>query len=422
MPNEPIPAGDVRMRGFANRVLVEDAIAWIDEYSQPGPAETVAIDESHGRVLAADVLAEIDVPEFDRAAMDGYALRGAETNGASDYNPVTFRVVGESLPGRAFSGTITPGSAVRIMTGAPLPAMADAVLPVEYARQSVDGVEVTTTVAQLKHVGRRGEDVARGAKLLSRGRRLRPQDVGLAASVGLHQVSVRSRPRVRILTTGNEVVEPGGPKGEYEIFDANSTMLLGLVLRDGAELESKVHVLDDRDAIRRAMLAPGADVILVSGGSSVGAEDHAPSIVAVDGELAIHGIAMRPSSPAGMGSFNSSLVFLLPGNPVSCLCAYDFFAGRAIRRLGGRSVEFPYATQTAKLARKLVSSVGRVDYCRVCVRGGRVEPLAISGASILSSTSRADGFVIVPAELEGYAPESEVTVYRYESAEQGTAD
>jgi len=155
-------------------------------------------------------------------------------------------------------------------------------------------------------------------------------------------------------------------------------------------------------------------VILVSGGSSVGREDYAPRLLAELGELAIHGVSMRPSSPAGLGRIGETLVFLLPGNPVSCLCAYDFFAGRAIRLLGGRPPDWPHRTTRAVVARKIVSAIGRVDYCRVRLVDGRVDPIALSGASILSSTTRADGFVIVPAECEGYGPDSEVTVFLYD--------
>ena len=171
---------------------------------------------------------------------------------------------------------------------------------------------------------------------------------------------------------------------------------------------------DDQDQIRAALVAPGADVILVSGGSSVGREDFAPQLIAQAGELAIHGVAMRPSSPAGIGRIGEALVFLLPGNPVSCLCAYDFFAGRAIRLRGGRPPDWPHRTRRCVVARKIVSAIGRVDYCRVRLVDDRVEPIALSGASILSSTTRADGFVIVPGESEGYGPGTEVTVYLYD--------
>ena len=263
-------------------------------------------------------------------------------------------------------------------------------------------------------MGRVGEDLRAGAHVLPAGRVLRPQDVAVMASLGLAEADVVSRPRVRILITGDELVPPGAAKGPYEIFEANSWMLRGLASRDGGELESVQHLRDQRDAIGAALLAPGADVTLVSGGSSVGAEDHAPQLLAELGELAIHGVAMRPASPSGMGRIGRTLVFLLPGNPVSCLSSYDFFAGRAIRRLGGRSGNWPYRSARRVLGAKISSAVGRVDYCRVRIDGDRVQPVSLSGASILSSTTRADGFVVVPAQCEGYASGTEVDVHLYD--------
>jgi molybdopterin molybdotransferase len=405
---------DVRMHGFGQRAEVAAVLAWIDRHAATLPAETVPLDEAAGRILATDAIASLDVPAFDRAAMDGYALRGAETAGAAEYNPLALHVLGEALPGRPFAGAVRPGAAVRIMTGAPLPAGLDAVLPAEYAAERSGEVEVAQPVAPGQHVGRRGEDIRAGETVLARGRRLRPQDLGVLASLGFVQVEVVRRPAVRIVVTGNEVVAPGTPKGEYQIYDANSPMLRALVARDGGRIERHARLGDDPRGIRAALVDPGADVILVSGGSSVGAEDHAPRLLAEAGELAIHGVAMRPSSPAGVGRIGATLVFLLPGNPVSCLCAYDFFAGRAIRLRGGRKADWPYAARQGVVARKIVSSIGRTDYCRVRFADGGVEPLATSGAAILSSTTRADGFVIVPAESEGYGPGAEVTVYLYE--------
>ncbi|KQP45116.1 molybdenum cofactor biosynthesis protein [Pseudorhodoferax sp. Leaf274] len=409
----PMAPTDVRMRGFTQRTEVQAAIAWIDAHTPCLPAESVALEDATGRVLVQDVVAPIDVPEFDRAAMDGYALRGGETTGAGAYNPLEFAVVGQASPGRPFDGPVPVGCAIRIMTGAPVPAGLDAVLPAEYASETAGRVAIAQPVAPGQHVGRMGEDIARGSTVLAAGRRLRPQDTGLAASLGLAQVQAVRQPRVRLLVTGNEVRAPGQAKGPHEIYDANSMTLRGLVARDGGLLESHQRLGDDAQQIAQAMAAPGADVVLVSGGSSVGAEDHAPRLLASLGELAIHGIAMRPSSPAGMGRIGGALSFLLPGNPVSCLCAYDFFAGRAIRRIGGRPGDWPYRAVQALLARKIVSQVGRVDYVRVRIGSDGVEPIALSGASVLSSTTRADGFVVVPAESEGQAPGTEVTVHLY---------
>lgn len=402
------------MRGFSQRTEVVTAHAWIDVSTPLLSSEAVAVDESTGRVLASDVVAPIAVPEFDRAAMDGYALRGSETTGAGDYSPLEFPLIGHAWPGHPFEGPVPQGAAIRIMTGAPVPEELDAVVPAEYASEQDERLSITHAVAPGQHVGRIGEDIARGSVALAAGRRLRPQDAGLAASLGIAELAVVRRPRVRLLVTGNEVRAPGTPKGPYEIYDANSMTLRGLVERDGGLIESHQRLGDHPDAIEQALAAPGADVVLISGGSSVGAEDHAPRLLEKLGELAIHGIAMRPSSPAGMGRIGNTLVFLLPGNPVSCLCAYDFFAGRAIRRIGGRPADWPYRPQRAVVARKIVSQVGRVDYIRVKFGMEGVEPLALSGASMLSTTTRADGFVIAPAESEGFGPGSEVTVFLYE--------
>lgn len=402
------------MRGFAQRAEVATALAWVDAQTCALPAEQVGVDDAAGRVLLADLVAPIAVPEFDRAAMDGFALRGTETTGAGDYNPLEFPVVGQAWPGRPFDGEVPPGAAVRIMTGAPVPRGLDAVVPAEYAQEQGGRLSITHAVAPRQHVGHVGEDIAAGSVALPAGRRLRPQDVGLAASLGLAHLQVVQRPRVRLLATGNEIRPPGQAKGPHEIYDANSVTLRALVARDGGSIVAHERLGDDPERIAQALVAPGADVVLVSGGSSVGAEDHAPRLLGTLGELAIHGVAMRPSSPAGMGRIGETLVFLLPGNPVSCLCAYDFFAGRAIRRLGARPTEWPYRPVRLPVARKIVSQIGRVDYVRVKIGTDGVEPLALSGASMLSTTTRADGFVVAPAESEGFGPGSEVVVHLYE--------
>lgn len=405
---------DVRMRGFASRHTVDAAWAWLDSVVKSLPPEEIPLAQAAGRVLTSPLVASHNVPSFDRAAMDGYALRADETIGASDYTPAEFRIIGESYPSRPCGESVLPGTCVRIMTGAPVPAGADAVIPVENTRETPTGVEVTEVIPRGKHIGRMGEDISIGQVVLPAGRRLRPQDVAVAASLGHAVLHVHGQPHVRIVLTGNELVQPGRPCGPYQIYDSNSFQLRGLIARDGGIVESVLHLQDDAAAIRAALLAPGADVILISGGSSVGAEDHAPQLVAELGELPIHGIAMRPSSPAGLGRIGKSLVVLLPGNPVSCLCAYDFFAGRMIRGLGGRAVDWPYRSSVERLARKLVSAIGRVDYCRVRHTDEGIEPLALSGASVLSSTTRADGFVIVPEMSEGYAPDTAVTMYWYD--------
>jgi molybdopterin molybdotransferase len=389
-------------------------LRFVAEHARALASEPVDLLACAGRVLAADVTSAVDVPGFARSAMDGYAVRGEDTFGASDYDPLPLRLIGESMPGRPFAGAVGAGEAVRIMTGAPLPAGADAVVMAEVARERGDVVAVREAVPPRKHVGAIGEDLRRGEVVLRAGRRLRPQDAGLLASIGVARVACVRRPRVRFVVTGDELLPAGAMPDGAQIVDSNSVTLRALVARDGGDA-LRFELLPDRESvIRDALAAPGADVVLVSGGSSVGREDFAPRLVAELGTLDFHGVAMRPSSPAGVGRIGGAFVFLLPGNPVSCLCAYEFFAGPAIRALGGRSRAWPHRRVRLPLARKISSAVGRVDYVRVCIEEGRVTPIATSGASILSSTVRADGCVLVPRGLEGMPEGATVEVLLYD--------
>src|SRR5262245_43678854 len=249
----PLPFFDVRMKGFRDRAEVADAIALLDSRVCPLPAEAVSVNDAAGRVLACDVVADVAVPAFDRSAMDGYALRAEETFGAGPYSPLEFTVVGEALPARPFKGTVDPGQAVRIMTGAPLPAGADAVLPAEAAEELDGRLRVTEPISPQRHVGRRGEDIATGQAVLRAGRVLRPQDLGLLASIGVGHVSVVRRPSVSILATGDELLPLGSKPERYRIVDSNSVMLAALARRDGAEIRSVSLIPDQRPRIRDAI-------------------------------------------------------------------------------------------------------------------------------------------------------------------------
>jgi molybdopterin molybdotransferase len=415
-------ADDVRMRGFAQRHTVDAALAWLDAQLQPLAAEAVPLRIAAGRVLATSVVSDVDVPGFDRATMDGYAVAADSTEGATAYNRLALTVIGDSMPGCPYDGFVSAGEAVRVMTGAPIPRGSDAVLPAEWVEAerleaetndiSPHRISALAAVSPGKNLGRRGEDIVRGAALLEPGRVLRPQDLGVLSSIGQGNANVVRRPRVRLAITGNELLPSGSHPHGFHIADANGPMLSALIERDGGMVDFPGLVRDDRDSILEALHAD-ADIVIVSGGSSVGIEDLAPVLVAQDGELAVHGIAMRPSSPTGLGRVGNRLVFLLPGNPVSSLCAYDFFAGRAIRALGGRSKAWPYRAIRARLNRKISSPIGRLDYARVKMVGELVEPLSVAGASLLSSTTRADGFVIVGDDSEGFAAGAEVEVWLY---------
>ncbi len=420
---------DPRMRGFRARCAVTEVLALIERRVERLGAEEIDFREGAGRILAGDIEAAEPVPSFDRAAMDGYAVRGEETFGATPYHPAVLRCIGEARPGRRCEVVVVPGAAVQITTGSALPEGADTVVKVEATQRHGDIISIFEPTPPGRHVGLCGEDVAAGTVVLHAGRVLRPQDLGVLSALAAGTIAVIRRPRVAVIVTGDELLAPGTPAEGCRLADMNSVMLAPLITRDGG-LTSVVGPLpDDRDRlraeIRRAVAS--ADALLISGGSSTGPEDHAPSLVAELGALEVHGVALRPASPTGLGFLTVERdkggvaptatvpVVLLPGNPVSCLCAYDFFAGPIVRRLGGRPSGWPHRAIEAPLAHKLVSVVGRVDYARVRIERGRVEPLAVSGASILSSTTRADGFVIIPSDLEGYPAGTTVTVMLYDA-------
>ncbi|HJZ92145.1 MAG TPA: molybdopterin molybdotransferase MoeA, partial [Gemmataceae bacterium] len=269
----PNPFFDVRMRGFPTRTDVDDVVALIRTRVSVLGSEPVDLGDAVGRVLAEAVTATISVPHFDRAAFDGYAVRGSETAGAARDKLVTLKVVGEAMPGRPFVGAVGAGETVRIMTGSPMPPGADAVLPAESSEEIGGELKVTAPIEPGRHVGRTGEDIKAGRTVLFACRVLRPQDLGLLSSIGTGRVTVVRRPRVAIVVTGEELLPPGSMPEGYRIVDSNSVVLDALVRRDGGVPLPTLRLPDDPRAIRAAMTDSGWDVLLVSGGTSVGRED-----------------------------------------------------------------------------------------------------------------------------------------------------
>ena len=269
-------------------------------------------------------------------------------------------------------------------------------------------LEIFGAVAAGSGVERRGQQLRAGTALIETRRILRPQDAGLLASLGVKRVQVVRLPRVRLVIAG-----PKAFAGCASAGDANGPMLCGLIRRDGGIVEIMNAAEPLCEAIGRAIAAPGADVILVAGRTAAGLDDEAPLALAKVGELAMHGVALRPGGSVGMGLTGTTPVLLLPGDPLGCLCAYELLAGRLIRGLGGRSPELPHLVREAEVARKIVSAIGFVDLCRVRLVDGWVEPVGSSEFGGLASSVRADGFVVIPAPMEGYAPGTQVKVHLY---------
>jgi len=404
------------MRGFLERTDLESALEMLRSCVKPLEEESVHLEHALGRTLARDIFSTEEVPAFDKSAMDGYAVRGAETFGASPTDPVSLRVIGEVLPGEVGDLEVGPGEAVRIMTGGAFPSGADAVLMAELTTDRGDSVLVHGSVVPGRNVARAGEDVQKGDKVLERGRALRPADLGVLASIRQVELQVTRRPVVGVLSTGNELVEPDSAEAARPGRVVNSCRFLlgGLVTQSGGLPRQLGTLRDDRELLRAALLAFDGDILLTTGATSVGKEDYLPGLLAELGELLVHGVNIRPASPIAFGRLGKALAVLLPGNPVAAMVGFDVFVRPALQLQLGQREERKNRRVRGRLRRKLASALNRTDFVRVLLVGdGEVEPLRSGGAGVLTSVTRADGFVIVPRDYEGFEAGTEVEVYLY---------
>jgi molybdopterin molybdotransferase len=401
------------MLPFTRFESLAQAVAWIERHTRALPPETVALSEAAGRVLADGIAAPLDFPPFDRAAVDGYAVRGLDTVGAGGYGPVSLRLQGAVAAGCERPGSLAPGAAVRIGAGAALPVDADAVVPRSHAEETAGQVDILEAVAPGENVVRRGADIRAGSGVLPVGRRVGPRELAILAASGLGQVAVVRRPRVRLLIAGQGLAVEGGVRGAHEVFEADGLMLATLVERDGGMPVDCRRIPPGRRALAEALREPGADLVLIAGGSGEGWEDCAAEALADAGEVAFHGIALEPARSAGVGRVGEAPVFLLPGDPVACLCAYDCLAGSALRRLAGLGSVPPYSKQRVALARKIASTLGAVDYCRLRLTPEGAEPLAAGANTGLALLAATDGFLLVPEDSEGYPAGAEVAMFLF---------
>jgi molybdopterin molybdotransferase len=402
----------IEHRTLSARVRLEDVLAWVDGQVRSLPAEEIRVEQAMGRVLAHDVTIAVDLPAVDRAAVDGLAVRADETVGASVYNPLSLRTVmgHDDLP---------PAAGVLVDAGDRLPRGADAVATPDQLADAGDGTcSILEPVVAGAYVERTGSQAVRGSRLAPAGRKVRPVDIGLLAAAGIGHVPVVRRPRVRCVLAGRQVVEVGMPLPLGAVHDANGPLLASLVARDGGLVVEQCRVDRSIAAVRESVVSSGADVILVAGGSGMGADDHAAAALAEAGVVAIHGVALRPGDTVGVGRTTSGvLVFLLPGTPVACLWAYELLTGRAIRRLGRLDPSLPFRPRMMTAGRKIVSEVGMTEVCPVQRVGeDTIEPMASFAEAGLGAATQADGFMIVPEGSEGHAHGASVLVYLYDEA------
>lgn len=426
-------------------ISVEEAQERILRSFHPLEPERVSLFEALGRVLAEDISADVSVPPLDNTAMDGYAVRAADTAGASPEHPATLRVLYDLAAGYVSDIAVTPGTAIRIMTGAPIPEGADAVVPFEETDekspkpvlQALEAEEAVGISLGLKpqvrvfqeakvgaHIRRAGEDIRQGERVLAAGTVVRPAEVGVLASVGRTTVLCPRRPRVAILATGDELVEIEQKPGPGQIRNSNNYSLAAAVQRDGGVpllLGIARDRLDELTAKIRQGIGKGADLLITSGGVSVGDFDVVKTVLATEGEITFWRVRMKPGKPLAFGHIKGVPHLGLPGNPVSSLVSYELFARPAILQMLGKK-HFRRPEVEATLLDAIPHKDGRRHYVRVIVQkedGGYTARLTgEQGSGVLTSMARANGLAIIPEDTTSLAPGSRVRVMLLDWPEQ----
>ena len=406
------------MKLFRTLISLEEALKTLSSYAKTRTEiEEIRFDDALNRVLAEDVFSPIDSPPFDRAAMDGYAIRGEDSFGAAPRNPVFLKI------NRRVEEEIEAGECVSIATGMPVPKGSNAVVMLEYTKERGDTLEIFKPVTPGKNVSFKGEDVKKGDAVLKAGKMLQAHDIGMLASLFKITVKVYKRAKIGIISTGDELIDPTLEQPEQEqrqrkIADANSYVLAALTRKITVPYRMGI-VRDDYDEIKNALrstLEGDCDGLLVSGGSSVGNRDFLADAVEDLGKLIFHGVAIRPGEPVGFGIVNNKPVFVLPGYPVATISAFELLVRPFLYAMHGLGEE-EHNKIFAVASKKIPSAVGRTDFVRVKVlRTGEefyVEPFRVSGSGILSSMTKSDGFVVIAENKEGVAEGEQVAVTGY---------
>jgi molybdopterin molybdotransferase len=390
-----------KMRPFGKTIALDEARAIIERAIRPiDRTELLSLLQANGRVLAQDIFSTADVPPFSRAGMDGYAVRAEDTSGASRTTPRMLRRIETIYTGQVPQKRVGSGECAEIATGAPVPEGADAVVIVEETDVDERGlVSVFAPVSVRQNIGRQGSDIQRGQQVLPTGTLLNASRLGSIAALGLTEIAVYAKPRVAILSTGNEIIEPGQPLAPGQIYDINRVTVSAVVSDNGGLPIPYRTAADTIEDLQRAVdECLEQDVMVFSGGSSVGERDLILDVVAARGEMLFHGIAVKPGKPTAFGRIEGKLLFGMPGYPTSCLSNAYILLAPALRRLAHlpqqlvRSLRLPLGT-------RVVSAPGRHQFYSVRVENGVAMP-AFKASGDITSMSQADGYIEIPAEVE----------------------
>jgi molybdenum cofactor synthesis domain-containing protein len=389
-----------KMRPIRDTIPLDEATAIIDRTIRAiDRTERVPLLDAHGRVLAADVVSSVDVPPFARAARDGYAVRAEDTFGASRAEPIALRCIEQLFTGQVASRPVGSGQCTEIATGAPLPPGADAVVMVEETDADGEHVRIFTPVYPRQNIGRQGSDIQSGQTVLRAGELLTPSRVGAIAALGVADVELFARPRVAILSTGNEIVDAGQPLAPGQIHDINKYTLTAIVADNGGVPVPYRTVTDSLDDLGRAVdECLEEDVLVFSGGSSVGERDLMLDAIAAKGDVLFHGISVKPGKPTAFGLIRGKPVFGMPGYPTSCLTNAYVLLAPALRRIA-RLPQRQLQSVSLPLAHRIVSTTGRHQFYTVRIESGTAVP-AFKASGDITSMSRADGYIEIPEHTD----------------------
>jgi len=389
------------MRPFERTLPLDEAFAIIERAIRPiDRTERIPLQQANGRVLAQDVISNADVPPFSRAAMDGYAVRSEDTTGALRSAPRTLHCIEQVFTGQMPVQTVGPGQCIEVATGAPMPPGADAVIMVEETEAGGAGeIRIFAAAQPRQNIGRQGADIQKGQTVLRAGTALNASRIGATAALGLTDIEVYAKPRVAILSTGNEIVDPGAPLAPGQIYDINKFTLSAVVSDHGGLPVAFRTAVDSLEDLSRAVdECLGEDLLVFSGGSSVGYRDLIMDVIAAKGQVLFHGIAVKPGKPTAFGRIGGKLVFGMPGYPSSCLSnAYILLAPalRRIARLPAQTVK----SVAMPLGARVTSVAGRLQFYTVRIADGLAMP-AFKASGDITSMSQADGYIEIPAETE----------------------
>jgi molybdopterin molybdotransferase len=403
-----------KMTPFSKLISYEEALERICKYVNPiSRAESIPIEKALNRILAEDITAKMSVPPFDRAAMDGYAVKAEETFEASTFKPKSFQLVEILHAGASSNRVLRRGKCVQVATGSLIPKGADAVVMVEFTERNGKTVKVLKPVYPRANVSVKGEDIEEGQVILKAGEQLRPARIGALAALGRQAVKVYEKPRIAVVPTGTEIQEPGSPLKEGQIYDVNSYTLSSIINENGAIPIRCKAVPDTTIELRNAVKElPKYDVTIFSGGSSVGERDLLTSVIQECGDVLFHGIQIKPGKPTLFALVDGKPVFGMPGYPTSCLSNAYLLLVPAIRQMA-RLQQKTKKTMKIPLAKRVVSSSGRAQFLTVKIKNGQAYPVFKQSGAITSMTE-ADGYILLPINIDVVEKKQKVKVFLFD--------